>query len=347
MNKTYTIDYANIGLMILSFIIAFFLPFELFLFSYAVLGPLHYLTEIGWLHQRQYFAKGKYDFVLFIVFGVVLTLSSLGFVQWFQTKHPDGSVTDYTIKFIYLSFVTGLIVAFVKSNSLKFSLVAITWVSFLFVSSTSTFFSSFFGIFLPTIIHVFLFTALFMLFGAMKVRSLPGILSVVVMFVLAALFFFISPDKPAYTVSQDVIDSWSGGFDQLNFALIKLFHPSEASGVDMYSPGYFNLVFNTGYGFAIARFVAFAYTYHYLNWFSKTNVIKWHKVPKPYLIGTVVIWAVAVGIYMYDYVTGLKFLFLLSFMHVLLEFPLNFQSFVGIGKEARNMLVGNKAGTTN
>lgn len=58
------VNYMNIGLMILSCIIAFFLPFELFLFSYAVLGPLHYLTEISWLHKRNYFSPGKSDYLL-------------------------------------------------------------------------------------------------------------------------------------------------------------------------------------------------------------------------------------------------------------------------------------------
>jgi hypothetical protein len=340
MNKSYTLDYANIGLMILSFIIAFFIPFELFLFSYAVLGPLHYLTEIGWLHQRQYFAKGKYDFVLFIVFGVFITLSNLGFVEWFRVKLSNGAVIDYSIKFIYLAFVSGLIFAFIKETTLKIALVILTWVSFLFLSSTGNFFYSFFGIFLPTIIHVFLFTGAFMLFGAMKVRSIPGMVSVAMLFILASLFFFIIPNQPAYQVSKYSLESWSGGFDQLNFALIKIFNPSQARGIALGSPEYYNLVFNTGYGFAIARFVAFAYTYHYLNWFSKTNVIKWHQVPKKYLIGTVAIWLTAVGIYLYDYTTGLQFLYFLSFLHVLLEFPLNFQSFVGIGKEARNMLTG-------
>ena len=46
------INYLNIGLMMISVVVAFFVPFELFLFSYAVLGPAHYLTEISWLHER-------------------------------------------------------------------------------------------------------------------------------------------------------------------------------------------------------------------------------------------------------------------------------------------------------
>ena len=45
----------------MSCIAAFIMPFEVFLFAYAFMGPLHYLTEISWLHDRQYFAKGKYD----------------------------------------------------------------------------------------------------------------------------------------------------------------------------------------------------------------------------------------------------------------------------------------------
>ena len=53
------INYLNISLMFLSAIGAFFLPFEVFLFAYAFLGPLHYLTEISWLHDRKYFSKGK------------------------------------------------------------------------------------------------------------------------------------------------------------------------------------------------------------------------------------------------------------------------------------------------
>ena len=45
--------------MFLSAIGAFFLPFEVFLFAYAFLGPLHYLTEISWLHDRNIFLKGN------------------------------------------------------------------------------------------------------------------------------------------------------------------------------------------------------------------------------------------------------------------------------------------------
>ena len=92
-------------------------------------------------------------------------------------------------------------------------------------------------------------------------------------------------------------------------------------------------MFITNSGFVIMRFVAFAYTYHYLNWFSKTSVIKWHLVPKKTLIATILIWLGSVGVYLYDYNLGIRTLFFLSFLHVFLEFPLNFTTFNGIGKE--------------
>jgi hypothetical protein len=335
MNSKYALDYANIGLMILSCIIAFFIPFELFLFSYAVLGPLHYLTEIGWLHQRQYFAKGKYDFVLLVVLSVFITLGSLGMVKAFG---------DIAIKFIFLAFISGAAMAFIKDNYIKWVIIVLAWMSFFLFKSSNTFIQSFFGIFLPTIIHVFLFTAAFMLFGAMKSRSGPGIASVVVLFLCAAALFSINTD-PTYQVSQYVKSAWGGGFDQLNYSLIEIFGMADTSGVRT-TDDYANVIFHSNAGFIIARFVAFAYTYHYLNWFSKTNVIKWHKVPKKYLIATVAIWLMAVGIYMYDYFTGLRVLFFLSFLHVLLEFPLNFQSFVGIGREAKNMVTGKQVTVT-
>src|SRR6185503_2075930 len=58
LTTTY-VNYLNIALMIISCVLAFRFPFELFLISYAVLGPLHYLTEISWLNDRKYFTEGK------------------------------------------------------------------------------------------------------------------------------------------------------------------------------------------------------------------------------------------------------------------------------------------------
>ena len=92
----------------------------------------------------------------------------------------------------------------------------------------------------------------------------------------------------------------------------------------------------------LGRFIAFAYTYHYLNWFSKTKVIGWHRVPKARFVAVIVIWLMSIALYLYDYQLGFRWLFLLSFAHVLLEFPLNHQSFIGIGREIKLRITGEK-----
>jgi hypothetical protein len=56
-STTKKVDLLNTGLLLLSVALAYLFPFRLFLLSYAILGPLHYLTEINWLHQKKYFDK--------------------------------------------------------------------------------------------------------------------------------------------------------------------------------------------------------------------------------------------------------------------------------------------------
>tara|TARA_B100000315_G_scaffold237790_1_gene254911 strand:+ start:401 stop:706 length:306 start_codon:yes stop_codon:yes gene_type:complete len=87
----------------------------------------------------------------------------------------------------------------------------------------------------------------------------------------------------------------------------------------------------------IMRFIAFAYTYHYLNWFSKTSIIKWHKVPTSFVVVTLLMWTASVGLYVADYRLGIAVLSFFSLLHVFLEFPLNYRSFVGIGKELKDI----------
>src|SRR5581483_8768885 len=53
------IDITNFFLIWLTLGVAIEWPFQLFLFSYIVLGPLHYLTEINWLDKQNYFLRAK------------------------------------------------------------------------------------------------------------------------------------------------------------------------------------------------------------------------------------------------------------------------------------------------
>ncbi|MBP7809949.1 MAG: hypothetical protein KA163_11695 [Bacteroidia bacterium] len=310
---TTNINYINIGLMIVSCVVAFFIPFELFLFSYGVLGPLHYLTEIGWLHKKNYFTKGKYDFIFLVVICIALF-----YYTFYPTK--DHMLVANLIAF---AFFISLVFVFIKDWLYRIVLSVLTIIAVGIINNFNDYFI-WIGIFLPTIIHVFIFTWLFMLYGVLKEKSFSGFLSVIVLIICASTFFFIQPNGLNYDVSETVRTNYHM-FDLLNFHLINMFHLDSLTKVSD--------IFVTNSGFVIMRLVAFAYTYHYLNWFSKTSVIKWHLVPKKVLAATIILWIGSVAVYMYDYNLGVRTLFFLSFLHVFLEFPLNFVSFTGIGKE--------------
>jgi hypothetical protein len=317
------IDVANIGLMLLSCLLAFILPFELFLFSYAVLGPLHYLTEIGWLHQKGYFTTGKNDFIFLGLLGLFITLGFLGFSSLMNGAEPS---------FIYVAFLSAGAMVLIKDNTLKVIAIILLFFSALLFHKAS-FYEVFFAIYLPTVIHVFLFTGLFILYGALKNKSLIGVASLLVFSGCAISFFLIRIDYSPFLTVDYIRKSYSG-FVELNRVLINFLGLENLGEFNRQTVGRnVQVIFGSEIGYTVMRFIAFAYTYHYLNWFSKTSVIKWHKVPKKTLIAVIAIWGASIILYAYNYEVGLKWLFLLSFLHVLLEFPLNFRSIIGIGQE--------------
>ena len=87
-------------------------------------------------------------------------------------------------------------------------------------------------------------------------------------------------------------------------------------------------------GHAMLGFLAFAYTYHYLNWFSKVEIIKWHHMPKRRVVVLGGLYVLSIGIYLYDYAIGLTALLFLSLLHVILEFPLNAITFKSLSQAA-------------
>ena len=312
--KSALIHHLNSGLIILSCIIAFYIPFELFLFSYGILGPLHYLTEIGWLHKKNYFTKGKYDFLF-------LTLACLILVYW--NFHPSRRTETLSANIIFFCLMGSFAFVLIKDWLYRIIVLVLAAIFTAFLSKSPMFFT-WAGVFLPTIIHVFIFTWAFMLFGVLKEKSWPGFVSIVILIICSVVLIVLRPEGLEYEVSNYTRKSY-GPFAELNIRLINFFNMDKLTEITQ--------VFTTKAGFVIMRFIAFAYTYHYLNWFSKTSVIKWHQVSRLSLIGTLIIWLISISLYIYDYSLGLQVLFLLSFLHVFLEFPLNVVSFTGIGKE--------------
>lgn len=398
------INFSNIGLMFITAVCAYFYPFETFLLAYAYLGPLHYLTEISWLHDRNYFSKGKYDFIILLVVGVLLSLAAF-------SKDFGVSIDIYNY-FVELNLFDKLLV-FALFSSILFALVKNLVVKILAILFLYVFISGWLSpanaqdqsdntaIFaltslVPTLIHVYLFTGLFMLFGALKNRSKSGLWQMVGFVAIPLILVFFLPvnpkkgnlteygknayyadgdgffmtnisimdhfklmDEPNLTNKQfldSVVNKSSSGYpadvrsritDSLKNNLSQDYIV-ENPGSEFYgkpipvryaipvdTKNYFwDSVFFSTVGIMLMRFIAFAYMYHYLNWFSKTEVIRWHKIPKIRLIVIVSIWILASAFYAYDYSLGLSLLFFLSFTHVLLEFPLNIVSIVGIGKES-------------
>jgi hypothetical protein len=333
---TAQVNYLNIVFMVLSCIIAFVLPFELFLFSYAVLGPLHYLTEMSWLHKKQFFTPGKYDYLLLAVLAVVILFPTVfeHVHDFFGKKDASGHVpySDSTWLFlrrsdvlgrtaIFVSFAIAAIVVLIKDTRKRVA-AAVMVVAFALLFRSGLFVAVLFALFVPTLVHVFIFTGVFMLNGAIKTRSISGYLSIAV-FIGCAAALLLLHYYPSGTPGRYALKNYDAGFAGLNRQIFDIFLHKQAT---------FNDVFYSHTGVIITRFIAYAYTYHYLNWFSKTTVIRWHLVPRRSLILIVLLWVLSLLLYYTNYTTGIEALYFLSMLHVIFEFPLNVQSFREVGQ---------------
>ena len=319
------VNYINIGLMAASAALAFTLPFELFLFSYAVLGPAHYLTEISWLHDRRYFTNGNQDYLVLVLLSVLILLGS-GIFQQVQLK----ALQPYSTALICYGF--GIALIFVVTEKIMqrvFGAIALLIVTAVSAVGEQEWGVILFSIYLPTMIHVYVFTGAFILYGALKSRRISGYVSMVAFIVIAWGCLSIDLGVIPYAASQLAKDSYDT-FGVLNYYLV------QHLGLEKFTT--MGEVFTSESSLLVTRFIAFAYTYHYLNWFSKTSIIKWHQVPFARCVVVVIAWIASVGLYAYDYKLGFQWLFLLSFMHVFLEFPLNHRSFIGIGQEVRKRI---------
>ncbi len=346
--KSKQVDYLNIGLMVVSFFLAILMPFKLFLFSYAILGPLHYLTEIGWLKKQQYFTKKKSDYVWLVVLCLLVTVGALtietgnwksttGVYQWLRTtpfiKDIINLLIQWQANFIFVAFIAAL--AFTIFNKTIYKLALIV-VGALFAYQMTNIGDQnillIFGVFIPTILHVSLFTGAFILYGALKSKNFSAYLSFLIFIICIIAFFLVGMDAGSYQVGQYVKDTFaSTKFDRLTIAIGELF-------VDQKTIVPFS--YNNDLLLRIQAFIAFSYTYHYLNWFSKTSIIKWHEVPRAWIVASFSIWIASIALYFYNYRIGLMALFFLSLLHVFLEFPLNHRTFMFIGSEFWNKISG-------
>jgi len=319
--RVINIDKINFGLIIVSFLLACMLPFELFLFGYAVLGPLHYLTETNWIIDKNYFVANNYWKYL-VAFGALVYsvpyIVSLPFVKNvlndLTVQLLTVKLSSYTNGIMFLVFINALVFLFTNKNKALWISLCITLLISIF-AFTSEIYILINGLLLPTIIHVYAFTLLFMIYGLKKKKSPIGKLNIVLMLLLPSLLFFIDTDIFSYRFSDIVKETYmENNFHYLNANLAKL--------IGVYDD--LKFFFYEKVDLKIQIFIAFAYIYHYLNWFSKTTIIGWHKeLTTKKSVGITLVWISILSCYVYNYRLGLVVSIFLSVLHVMLEFPLN------------------------
>jgi hypothetical protein len=301
------INYVNVGLMLASAVLAWALPFELFLAAYAVLGPLHYLTQISWLHDRGFFTTGRLDWVPLVLLAV---LACAGFYS------PSMAWSGAPLT----AFGAGIIMAWVPSLLVKLAGLLVLAVLAAPLQSSAVV-ATFFIVLLATVVHVYVFTGVFILAGSMKSRSLSGFLSLAVYVACGVGLLLARPTAAGYRISPS-IQAGLQPFESVIGAMTAIL-PGKVD---------WDLVV------AVGRFLGFAYTYHYLNWFSKTGIIGWHAMSRARMAVIGVAYVTSLGLYVYDYRIGFLVLLLLSMIHVFLEFPLDARTIVEVaaGMARRN-----------
>ena len=333
------LNYLNIGLMLVAATAALLLPFETFVLAYVVLGPLHYFTEIAWLRERQFFTTGKRDYwwlvgCCLLVFGwFMLNKLQPSLLLRFPDSNMLEALPGMTNQgyggLIFAAFAGALAMVLSNNTVLKAASVLLGAVfGWLLMSLTSVYVVV--GMLLPSLIHVFLFTGIFLFTGALQGKGSSGFLASLVFVVCGAALLLVQPGLLGYPANDTLFSAWLvSDFYPLNNILLSWMESGQHS---------FNDVFRSDVGLRIQRFIAFAYFYHYLNWFSKTGIIGWHKVSRPWLVGAGILWMGSLALWWWNAVYGFAALFLLSMLHVFLEFPLNHKSFVRLGQ----LLAGNR-----
>jgi vacuolar-type H+-ATPase subunit I/STV1 len=301
-------DVVHLGLMLSALALAYLLPFELLLIAYAVLGPAHYLTEISWLHDRKYFLSAK---------PIAWLLGALAVAAVSVPSAPESGLL------IWLAFVGAALAIGGISWTQRGVLLAILAVVTAALAAGGDFIAVS-AVLLPTLIHVSVFTLVFMTLGAYRAGSRSQAALVLVYLGAIALILLVPPGPmPRSLPLAQLGFHYFGGVAP---ALGKVLHVS-------------NLTFDS----RSTGLLSFVYTYHYLNWFIKADVIGWRRIPAGRLSAIAALSLGATGLYFYDYAMGFTVLLALSLIHVVLEFPLNTVSIKqlagiaaqGLGRQAR------------
>src|SRR6185437_466498 len=111
-------------------------------------------------------------------------------------------------------------------------LILIAFVGYLFHSERIVFFA--FAVFLPTLVHVFLFTGAFILVGALKSRSASGMLSLLVFIGCGVSLFLFFPNTITGPTAYGM-KNYDAGFFGYNQQIFDALLHKQASRNDIYN----------------------------------------------------------------------------------------------------------------
>lgn len=278
-------------------------PLQTFLIVYAFIGPLHYLTEIAWLRKKNFYsANGLLASPAYVLIASVLAIAVSADIYFHR------GITAYSI---------GLLVLLSLSTRVRNPWLLLAAVATgLLAHHTFHAFDLFLAAILPTIVHVYVFTLLFMLTGLIreKKRSLlawvnPALLLTLPVLLLTLRRQYASP-RPYWIAAER-------GFVSIHGYLVHLLgsnlHPDATILADPAAAG-------------VLRVLAFIYLFHYLNWFTKTELLQWHHVSARSWTAILFLYAISTGIYIWNFTIGFYIVNFLSLLHVFLEFPLNWHT---------------------
>lgn len=297
-------------------------PFETLLLAYAVLGPLHYMTEISWLHDRNYFLPRRRDVWPLLLGGLTLIVALIAIAgTGSDTLHRavgNGA--------LFALFGFALAMVLTPSWPKRLLTLAVLVPGCLWLARSADFADSLAG-YIPTVIHVYVFTGLFMLLGWLR-RPSHDSAGALAAYLLCPLLCWLAPLDFSASASAWAERSFVGTLGSINDLILG------DAGLTLDR----TQLIEHPVSILVTRMLALAYLYHYLNWFSKVEVIGWARI-SPTRAGAILsLWIGAVALYFHHYLLGFTMLLILSFMHVVLEFPLNHRSFREIGTLARTRL---------
>ena len=170
------VNWLNMGLMVIACGAAIVAPFHVLLLAYTVLGPLHYLTEISWLHDRNYFTRrnlARRWWLALVVFASLMLALAQGGGD--PLRHMFG------ITLIYLVFAAAAAAIYVRDWRKGLGFLLILALGLAYFSGYRTYaWAVLAANLLTTFVHVFIFTGAFILLGTLKSHSRVAILSLLV-----------------------------------------------------------------------------------------------------------------------------------------------------------------------